>query len=128
MSSIRHLANIKIQDQYETPPELFRKACIEYNVSPLVDVCATIQNTKCDDYFNKAEDSLSKDWDFPFFMNPPYSRVFDFMKKAYYESKKWKVEGLILIYAKTDTKFWHSFIENKAEVHFIKGRIKFLRD
>ena len=50
------------------------------------------------------------------------------MKKAYYQNIKHGVEGMILIYAKTDTKFWHSFIEGKAEVHFIKGRIKFLKN
>ena len=49
------------------------------------------------------------------------------MKKAYYDSKTFGVEGICLIFAKTDTKFWHSFIEGKAEVHFIKGRIKFLK-
>ncbi len=128
MSSIKHLSIIKVQDEYETPQNLYDKACLDYKINPFVDVCATKENSKCDDYFTKENDSLTKDWDIPFFMNPPYSRVADFMKKAYYESKKWNVEGLILIYAKTDTKFWHSFIENKAEVHFLKGRIKFLKD
>jgi len=36
------------------------------------------------------------------------------------------VNGLILTYSKTDTKWWHEYIEGKAEVHNIKGRIKFL--
>jgi len=33
---------------------------------------------------------------------------------------------MILAYAKTDTRWWHSFVENRAETHFVKGRIKFL--
>ena len=38
------------------------------------------------------------------------------------------VELMILAYAKTDTQWWHNFVENcpTCEVHFIKGRIKFL--
>ena len=34
---------------------------------------------------------------------------------------------MLLIYAKTDTKWWHRFIEDRAEVHFIKGRIEFIK-
>jgi len=50
------------------------------------------------------------------------------MKKAYESHIKHNVTGLILVYAKTDTRWWHEFVENKAEVHFIKGRVKFYLD
>jgi len=128
MSSIKHLANIKIKDDYETPYDLYYDSCQKYKIFPTLDVCANKKNTKCKNYFTEQDDSLTKEWTQTFFMNPPYSRVADFMKKAYYQHKKNKVNGMILIFAKTDTKFWHSFIENKAEVYFIKGRIKFLKD
>ena len=61
-------------------------------------------------------------------MNPPYSNVAVFMRKAYYQHLKKNLDGLILCYAKTDTKWWHSFVEGKAEIHFIKGRIKFYKN
>ena len=50
------------------------------------------------------------------------------MKKAYYQHLKHGIDGLILVFAKTDTKWWHSFVEDKAEIHFIRGRIKFFKD
>ena len=128
MKSIRHLANIKKHDNWETPKNLFLDAISTFDVHPTLDVCATRKNSKCINYITEKEDSLVFEWKEDVFMNPPYSRVNEFMKKAYYQHKKHGITILILVFAKTDTKFWHSFVEEKAEVHFIKGRIKFLKD
>ena len=128
MKSIKHLANIKKHDQWETPFKLYYEALHQFDLTPTLDVCATKKNKKCLHYITEKEDSLVFEWLEDVFMNPPYSRVEDFMKKAYYQNQKHKTNILILVFAKTDTKWWHSFVENKAEVHFIKGRIKFLRD
>ena len=40
-------------------------------------------------------------------------------------NQKNQVNALILTFAKTDVKWWHDFVEDTAEVHFIKGRIRF---
>jgi len=128
LSSIKHLAIIKVKDDYETPQDLYTDSCRKYNIFPTLDVCATRKNSKCLHFITEKEDSLLFEWKETFFMNPPYSKISEFMKKAYYQHIKHGVEGMILIFAKTDTKFWHSFIEGKAEVHFIKGRIKFLKN
>lgn len=130
MKSIKHLSIIKEQDNYDTPPKLFNKACKIYKIRPVLDVCASSSSNLCYDFFTEVNDSLLPyfKWDVDFFMNPPYSKVEKFMKKAWYEYKKYNVDALILIFAKTDTKWWHSFVEGKAEVHFIKGRIKFYKN
>lgn len=123
--SVQHLQNITIQDEYGTPIPLLRKAMFEYDVLPFLDVCATAENRKFQDYFTKEQDALTLEFLCDFFMNPPYSKVKEFIKYAHEQHKKHNVTGLILTYAKTDTKWWHEFVEGKAEVHFIKGRVKF---
>jgi len=128
MKTIRYLQLIKKRDNYETPPTLYQAATLKYRIWPRLDVCASALNTKCREFITENQDSLLFDWKVPFFMNPPYSKIDKFIKKAFYESKKWKVDGLILTYSKTDTKWWHSYVENYAEVHFIRGRIKFFVD
>ena len=130
MKSIKHLSIIKKHDKWETPDKLFYQALAKFKVKPTLDVCASRKNSKCIHYITEAEDSLCFEWLEDFFMNPPYSRVTEFMKKAYYQTQKHGVTGLILVFSKTDTKWFHSFIEGnpKAEVHFVKGRIKFLQD
>lgn len=123
--AILHLQNINIQDEYGTPLGLYRKALFDFDILPCLDVCATEENRRCENFFSKFNDALDENWYEDFFMNPPYSKVYDFMKKAYNEHLKNNVDALILVYSKTDTKWWHEFVENKAEVHFIKGRIRF---
>jgi len=70
-------------------------------------------------------DGLSIDWGSSTFCNPPYSKVELWIKKAYDEWKKGK-KIVMLINAITDTKAFHEYIYNKAELRFIKGRISFI--
>lgn len=60
-------------------------------------------------------------------MNPPYGReIGKWVKKAHDEARKGAfVVGLIP--ARTDTAYWHDYIQGKAEVRFVRGRIKFER-
>ena len=60
------------------------------------------------------------------FCNPPYGRVIGlWVEKAYTESKKPDTLVVMLIPARTDTKWFHEYIYGKAEIRFIKGRLKF---
>ena len=59
-------------------------------------------------------------------MNPPYGRdIKNWIKKAYEESLQKDTLIVGLIPARTDTSYWHNFIFEKAEVRFLRGRIKF---
>lgn len=58
------------------------------------------------------------------FCNPPYGRtISDWVEKAYEESRNSLV--VMLLPARTDTRWFHDFILNKAEIRFIRGRLKF---
>lgn len=60
------------------------------------------------------------------FCNPPYGRkIKDWVRKCYEESKKPNTVVVMLIPARTDTAYFHEYIYKKAEVRFIRGRIKF---
>ena len=124
--AVKHLANIKINDEYGTPIFLFLEACGKYNCTPKVDYFASDVNHVCDKYYTKSDDAFSKSWTENGFINSPYSMIGKVMQKAYEEHMANNVELMILAYAKTDTRWWHSFVENRAETHFVKGRIKFL--
>lgn len=124
--SVKHLTSIGVNDEWTTPPFLLRWAMLKFDVHPFLDVCATAENAQFQDFFTKEQDGLAQDWKCDFFMNPPYSEISKWIEKASNEVQKHKVTGLILTFAKTDTRWWHDYIEDKHEVHFIKGRIKFL--
>ena len=124
--SIKHLQSINKNDEWITPTSILRKALFDYDIYPYLDVCATELNHKFEQYYSKENDGLNQEWDQNFFMNPPYSEITQWMKKAYEQHQKYNVNALILTFAKTDTKWWHKYVEDIAEVHFIKGRLKFL--
>jgi len=124
--SVQHLQSININDEYGTPKDLFYEACIKFDLKLKMDYAASKTNHVLDYYLTQEENSLRFLWKWNGFGNFPYSKQKQFMKYAYESHLKYNIDLLILAYAKTDTKWWHDFVENKAEVHFIKGRIKFL--
>lgn len=121
-----HQTIVGENDLWETPPDILEEAMEKYNIYPTLDVCATDSNSKCKHHFTPKDNSLEKDWELDFFMNPPYSEINLWMQKAYEQHKKFNVNGLCLVFAKTSTKWWHNWVEGKAEVRFQKGRIRFL--
>lgn len=60
------------------------------------------------------------------FCNPPYSdqQQTKWVRKCYEHGLRGGV-AVMLIPARTDTKRFHDYIYGKAEVRFIKGRLKF---
>ena len=115
-------------DEWGTPVNLFLGACIEFNITPYLDVCATFRNTKCPRFFNKEFDGLKQDWSEDFFMNPPFSKAKFWIQKAFEEHRKFNVNGIAVLAARTDTKAWHEYILGipNCEVIFIQGRVKYL--
>ncbi len=60
------------------------------------------------------------------FCNPPYGRaIHKWVKKAYEEGHKANTIVVMLIPARTDTKYFHDYIAHRSEVRFIRGRLKF---
>lgn len=113
-------------DLWSTPQEFFNELDIEFNFT--LDSCATIENAKCSKFYTKAEDGLKQDWvGETVFCNPPYGReISKWVKKCYEESKKPNTAVVMLIPARTDTKYFHKYIYHQTkEIRFIKGRLKF---
>ncbi len=122
----KHQTVVNENDNWETPPLMLQEILKKYDIHPMYDVCATLQNTKFPKYFTPEQNGLSQEWNQDFFMNPPYSEINLWMKKAYDQHRKHNVNALILVFAKTSVKWWHEYVEGKAETHFQKGRIRFL--
>lgn len=113
---------------WETPPDFFEKLNNEFNFT--LDPCAEKSTAKCKKFYTKKEDGLKQNWEGEtVFVNPPYGReIGAWVKKGYEESRKENTTVVMLVPARTDTKYFHDFIYNKSEIRFIKGRLKFLRN
>ena len=112
-------------DEWATPQSLFDKLNAEFHFD--LDPCATDENHKCAQYYTKADDGLTKNWGgWSVFCNPPYGRqIGKWVRKAYEEAQKPGTTVVLLVPARTDTKWFHDYIYGKAEIRFIKGRVRF---
>ena len=114
--------------KWETPPDIFNELDSEFRFT--LDPCCIPETAKCDKYYTPKEDGLSKDWaGETVFCNPPYGRVIgDWVKKCHDEAKKSNTKVVMLIPSRTDTSYFHDYIYGIAEIRFLRGRIKFLKD
>lgn len=110
-------------DQWSTPQDFFDKLNEEFRFT--LDVCADPDNAKCEQFYTKEQDGLSQPWTGVCWCNPPYGRETGlWVRKAFFAS----VSGatvVMLLPARTDTRWFHEYIYSKAEIRFIKGRLKF---
>lgn len=113
------------RNNWETPQKLFDELNKEFNFT--IDAAADAENRKCERYYTKQENALEKSWkNERVFLNPPYGRELPkWVKKAAEEAKNKNTIIVMLIPARTDTKWFHDYIYKKAEIRFIKGRLKF---
>ena len=110
--------------EWATPQSFFDALNQEFHFD--LDPCSTHENAKCERHFTKEDDGLSKSWGGGIvFCNPPYGRELPkWVKKCYEESQRGAFV-VMLIPARTDTRWFHDYIYGKAEIRFIKGRLKF---
>ena len=117
----------KNSDEWSTPQWLFDLLDKEFHFN--FDAAANRDNTKCGVY---SDDSLKVSWCIGLgtpsggrvWLNPPYSKIGAFMKKAYEESLKGAVV-VCLIPVRSDTRYWHDYVMKAQEIRFVKGRLKF---
>ena len=114
------------KEDWGTPQEVFDALDQEFCFK--LDAAAAKHNAKCPVYFDITDDALTQSWH-PFesiFLNPPYSRqIGKWVAKAREEADK-GATVVLLIPARTDTRWWHDYVYKISETRFLKGRLKFV--
>lgn len=117
-----------IKQDWNTPKSLFDKLNSEFNFQ--WDLAASKENALCSNFYTKEDDGLKQVWNGICWLNPPYgdksSKMVDWIKKAYEDSQKNpNLTVVMLIPARTNTKWFHKYCMKSAELKFICGRPKF---
>ncbi len=109
-------------NEWSTPDNLFNDLNQEFHFT--LDPCATPQNAKCEKYYTKEKNGLIQDWiGERVFMNPPYGKAIGkWIEKAVTESSEVVV---MLLPARTDTRWFHTHIYGSCTIRFLKGRLTF---
>lgn len=112
-------------NEWSTPQDFFDSLNKEFKFN--LDPAATKENAKCKKFFTEEDDGLIQSWGgYRVFCNPPYGRSLrKLVEKAAAEAKKPNTVVVMLIPARTCTSYFHDFIYEKAEIRFIRGRLKF---
>ena len=111
---------------WATPQDFYDRLSYQFGGFTL-DPCADAANAKCEKFFTLEDDGLEQDWSgHSVFVNPPYGRGIDkWIRKAHEESQKKNTKVVMLIPARTDTKYWHDYVMKAKEIYLVKGRLKF---
>lgn len=116
------------KQSWETPRDLFDRLNKEFNFN--LDLAANEENKKCNNFYDKEKDSMTQEWKGTCWLNPPYGekagyKLSQWVIKAYKESKKYNSTIVMLIPARTNTRWWHDYVMQAYEVRLICGRPKF---
>lgn len=113
-------------DRWGTPFDLVASLAAEFDGFSL-DPCADPDRLLpgIPDHFTEADDGLAQSWaGRRVFMNPPYSADAAWMRKAFEESRRGAFV-VCLVYAKTDTAWWHEYAMRANEIRLVRGLLKF---
>jgi phage N-6-adenine-methyltransferase len=111
-------------DLWETPRDVYEGLHAEFGFT--LDVCAIASNAKCDRYFSPEQDGLAQDWGQHIcFANPPYGLILRRWVQKAYEASTAGATVVMLVPARVDTRWWHTYVMPYAEIRYIQGRLRF---
>jgi len=115
-------SHIKTVD-WHTPPEIFTALNMEFDL----DVASPIGGVDwipTKNYYTEIDDGLKQDWYGTVWCNPPYGRdTYKWLKKFIEHN-----EGIALVFARTDTTWFHELVAKADSILFTKGRLCFYKN
>ncbi len=109
-------------EEWYTPPELFEALGINFDLDPAAPE-GGVPWIPAGRHYSKLDDGLTQPWVGRVWLNPPYGR----------EVGKWLArlvehgDGLALVFARTDTRWFHKYVPKATAVCFVAGRLRFVR-
>lgn len=95
-----------------------------------LDVAADAVNKVCRDFIGESTDATSLPyWIAPYggivWCNPPYKNAGKFAEVALASAKRGQVTAMLVL-ASVGSKWWADYVHSKADVYFIRPRLKFI--
>jgi hypothetical protein len=110
----------KTVDWY-TPKWIFDEMGIQFDLDPCQPK-EKIEWIPATHHFCEEDDGLSQVWRDNVWLNPPYGKF----TKAWLEKLNEHGEGIALVFARTDCKWFHDVCAKANGILFLKGRVKFV--
>lgn len=113
-------------DHWATPPDVMAALVEEFGLFDL-DPCCRPETAKAPIFFTPEQDGLDREWHGRVFLNPPYSKPRPWLDKAAQEVAAGRASLVVaLLPVRTDTRWFHDAVLPKAELRFLRGRVRWL--
>ena len=110
--------------EWYTPPEIFETLDLVFDLDPASPNNQPVYLPAIN-WYTKEDDGLKQDWYGKVWLNPPYTRnEMGLWLQKFIDNGN----GVALLFARSDTKWFHEYIPQMDSVLFKKGRVKFLLD
>lgn len=103
-----------MSDDWSTPKDLYADLDREFH----------FDDDPCPLGGKALQDGLSRPWGKSVFVNPPYSKPEPWCRRAYEESMQGAIV-VALLRGDTSTAWFHKWVYGKAELRFVRGRLRF---
>ena len=107
--------------EWYTPPEIFKALGITFDLDPChpekpLDWVPAART------YNLKDDGLASPWFGRVWLNPPYGKH----TPLWLEKMSKHRNGIALVFARTDCKWFHDYVADADAILFLKGRVKFV--
>lgn len=113
-----------VRQDWATPKSLIEILRREFHFR--LDVCATPETAVCSNFIDCHQNALAPEREWSpgdVWCNPPYGRAIPYwVERAHRESKTSTI--VLLLPARTDTSWFHSYCVGKHEIRFLRGRLQ----
>lgn len=107
--------------EWYTPPGIFEALGLEFDLDPCAPA-GGLPWIPARRFYSKADEGLCRTWEGRVWLNPPYGQ----------HTAKWMRrlashgDGVALVFARTETAWWHETVRAAHAVCFIDGRLTFV--
>jgi hypothetical protein len=114
-----HRPNQGATDDWWTPPLVFTALGLDFDLDPCAPPGGVPWLPAREHY---SEDGLERDWFGSVWMNPPYGR----QTGAWMKRLAAHGDGIALVFARTDVRWWHETVPQADAICFLEGRLTFI--
>lgn len=122
MTGFRHERPHGESVEWYTPPEIFQALAITFDLDPAAPVDG-VPWVPAKRFYSSADDGLTQPWGGRVWLNPPYGRGIE----RWLARLSQHGDGLALVFARTDTRWYQEIVRRATAICFIAGRLSFIR-
>lgn len=121
-SGFVHESTYNESKEWYTPKYIFDALGLEFDLDPCSPGADIVPWVPAQNHLTPADNGLNAHWEGRIWMNPPYGS----------DTPKWMKHlstvgnGVALVFARTDTRWFHSYVPKADAICFIKSRVKFV--